>query len=64
MVVLNSSGSLFVERRFTGQRWDDAIDLYDYQTRYYDPVLGRFVQPASLPPVSGAGVPGSGNRRR
>ncbi|NLG28771.1 MAG: hypothetical protein GX557_12725, partial [Chloroflexi bacterium] len=27
-----------------GQRWE-AIGLYDCRARYYDPALGRFVQP-------------------
>lgn len=31
-------------RRYTGQILDDATGLYYYNARYYDPVLGRFVQ--------------------
>ncbi|MCX7683008.1 MAG: hypothetical protein N2508_13760 [Anaerolineae bacterium] len=34
--------------RFTGQREDATIGLYFYNARYYDPVLGRFLQPDSL----------------
>jgi RHS repeat-associated protein len=37
-------------RRYTGQRWEEAIGLYDYEARYYDPELGRFVQPDSIVP--------------
>jgi len=29
---------------FTGQRKDDETGLYFYNARYYDPVLGRFIQ--------------------
>jgi RHS repeat-associated protein len=36
------------ERRFTGQRAHDELDLYYYQARWYDPALGRFVQPDSI----------------
>ncbi len=48
-----TSGSLFVERRFTGQRWDGTIGLYDYQARFYDPALGRFLQPDPIVPEPG-----------
>jgi RHS repeat-associated protein len=36
--------------RFTGQREDDTIGLYFYNARYYDPSLGRFVQPDTIVP--------------
>jgi RHS repeat-associated protein len=36
------------DRRFTGQRAHDELGLYYYQARWYDPVLGRFVQPDSI----------------
>jgi RHS repeat-associated protein len=36
-----ASGNPF---RFTGRRWDAAVDLYYYRARYYDPELGRFLQ--------------------
>ena len=29
---------------FTGRRWDETLELYDYRTRYYDPYLGRFLR--------------------
>ncbi|RMD59661.1 RHS repeat-associated core domain-containing protein, partial [Candidatus Parcubacteria bacterium] len=44
------TGDIAIDRRFTGQRWDGTIGLYDYRARYYDPVLGRFVQPDSIIP--------------
>lgn len=30
--------------RFTGQRWDSGTALYFYQSRWYDPAVGRFLQ--------------------
>ena len=30
--------------RYTGRRWDDETQLYYYRARYYDPLLGRFLQ--------------------
>ena len=41
-------GMLPTDRRYTGQRWDLALALYDYRARYYHPALGRFVQADSL----------------
>ena len=35
------SGTMSTDRRFTGQREETAIGLYDYKARYYDPVIGR-----------------------
>ncbi|MHB1295634.1 MAG: RHS repeat-associated core domain-containing protein [Anaerolineae bacterium] len=40
--------------QFTGQRHEDALGLYFYQSRWYDPHIGRFIQPDTL-------VPGAGN---
>ena len=31
--------------RFTGQEWIEALGLYDYGARLYDPALGRFLSP-------------------
>jgi RHS repeat-associated protein len=38
------------DRRYTGQRWEAGIGLYDYNARYYDPALGRFVQADTIVP--------------
>lgn len=35
---------------FTGQRFEDEVALYDYGARWYDPALGRFLQPDSIVP--------------
>ena len=34
--------------KYTGQTDDIETDLYYYGSRYYDPVLGRFIQPDSI----------------
>jgi RHS repeat-associated protein len=39
--------------RYTGQRWESAIGLYDYKARYYDPYLSRWIQPDSIVPQPG-----------
>ncbi len=38
------------DRQYTGQRWDEALGLYDDNVRYYDPALGRFIQPDTIIP--------------
>jgi RHS repeat-associated protein len=45
------SGSAFpVSNRYTGQVADEETGLYYYGSRYYDPVLGRFIQPDTMVP--------------
>jgi RHS repeat-associated protein len=44
------SGTMDTDRRYTGQRWEAGIGLYDYNARYYDPALGRFVQADTIVP--------------
>lgn len=41
-------GSANVPQKFTGQRLDAGTGLYFYHARYYDPSLGRFIQPDSI----------------
>ncbi len=38
---------------FTGQRFEAGIGLYDYKARFYDPAMGRFLQPDSVVPNPG-----------
>ncbi|MGH7991500.1 MAG: RHS repeat-associated core domain-containing protein, partial [Limisphaerales bacterium] len=42
--------SFQVSRRFTGQVFDAESGLYYYNARYYDPELGRFIQPDTIIP--------------
>ena len=42
--------SFQVSRRFTGQVFDAESGLYYYNARYYDPELGRFIQPDDIIP--------------
>ena len=39
--------------RYTGQRWEAGLGLYDYKERFYDPALGHFLQPDVLVPEPG-----------
>ena len=39
------TGPADVPQKFTGQRLDTSTGLYFYNTRYYDPSLGRFTSP-------------------
>jgi RHS repeat-associated protein len=47
------SGAVSTAYRFTGQRLDDSTGLYYYGARYYDAVLGRFVQADTIVPEPG-----------
>ncbi len=53
-------GSIPTDRRYTGQRWDSALGLYDYRARYYDPAPGRFI--SADPVVPEVGNPQALNR--
>jgi RHS repeat-associated protein len=48
-----TSGTTPTSRRFTGQIEDATIGLYFYNARFYDAVLGRFVQADSIVPSPG-----------
>ncbi len=39
--------------RYTGQRYDATVGLYDYRARWYDPTLARFIQPDTIVPNPG-----------
>jgi len=55
-----SSTAFPVSRRYTSQILDDDTGLYYYNFRYYDPVLGRFMQADDIIPE--VGDPQSWNR--
>ena len=44
----SSSGSDPTNRLYTGQRFDDPVDLYFYNARYYDQNIGRFISADSI----------------
>ncbi len=56
----NNTSAYQVSNRYTGQICDDETGLYYYGARYYDPQMGRFIQPDTA--VSGAGDPQNLNR--
>jgi len=45
-----SSGTFPTDYKYTGQREEAALGLYDYKARFYDPALGRFTQADSIVP--------------
>ena len=51
-----SSGALGTYYKFTGQREQTELGLYFYQSRWYDPVLGRFASADNLLPGGAQGL--------
>ena len=47
------NGPLNTAYHYTGQRIESNTDLYFYGSRWYDPVVGRFLQPDSIVPEPG-----------
>jgi RHS repeat-associated protein len=47
------SGTQKTPYRYTGQRIEAGIDLYYYGARWYDPVVGRFLQADTIVPEPG-----------
>jgi RHS repeat-associated protein len=43
-------GSISVNHKFTGQELDSETELYFYNARYYNPVLGRFISADTIVP--------------
>ena len=48
-----NAGSQLTNYWFTGQRREASTGLYFYQSRWYDPVVGRFIQPDTIVPEPG-----------
>jgi len=46
--VANPQANFKLSRQFTGQIKDDETGLCYYNSRYYDPQLGRFIQPDTI----------------
>jgi len=46
-------GVMRTDRRYTGQRWEAGLGLYDYGARYYDPLLGQFISADVVVPIPG-----------
>ena len=46
----DAGDTLATDRKFTGQTEDESIGLYWYQSRAYDPEIGRFVSPDPIVP--------------
>jgi RHS repeat-associated protein len=44
------SGSTPTDFQFTGQRKEAGFGLYDYNARYYDPLIGRFISADTVVP--------------
>jgi RHS repeat-associated protein len=51
-----TSGTAPTSYRYTGQHVDSYINLYWMGSRWYDPVLGRWIQPDSIVPEGVQGV--------
>ena len=41
VIVQSAIGNRYL---FTGRRYDDETSLYNYRTRYFDPISGRFIK--------------------
>jgi RHS repeat-associated protein len=48
-----TTGTLTTDYGYTGQRNEAGLGLMDYNARYYDPALGRFVSADTIGPNPG-----------
>ncbi|MEO7841033.1 MAG: RHS repeat-associated core domain-containing protein [Anaerolineales bacterium] len=55
-----TTGTIFTDKLFTGQREMAGLDIYHYGARFYSPKLGRFLSPDTI--VPGAANPQAYNR--
>ena len=46
-------GGQKTDYRFTGQRWQNDLGMYWYNSRWYDQLTGRFLQPDTIVPQPG-----------
>ncbi|MBI3291696.1 MAG: RHS repeat-associated core domain-containing protein, partial [Elusimicrobia bacterium] len=46
--LTRGEGTVDAPQKFTGKRLDDSTGLYYFGARYYDPQLGRFIQPDTI----------------
>ena len=46
-------GVMCTDRRYTGQREEVELGLYDYGARFYDPLLARFISADTIVPQAG-----------
>jgi RHS repeat-associated protein len=54
--VRQVTGEMPTDRTYTGQREHSSLSMLWYNSRFYDPYLGRFTQPDSIIPLSTQGV--------
>ena len=47
-----TSGTLYTDYKFTGQREEASLGIYFFVARWFDPSLGRFLSPDSIIPPS------------
>jgi RHS repeat-associated protein len=45
-----TSGTIYTDKLFTGQREITGLGIYHYQARFYSPRLGRFLSPDTIVP--------------
>src|SRR4026207_1788689 len=55
-----STGTIFTDKSFTGQREMAGLGIYHYGARFYSPKLGRFLSPDTI--IPGAANPQAYNR--
>lgn len=51
-----TSGNLGTDYQFTGQRNQAELGIYWFSSRWFDPTLGRFMQPDTIVPTSTQGT--------